>query len=335
METEILQTEYHYRDWQSNRINTLDNILTRNFLIDENRNLRKTEYYYNKMENSDTTTKSPLPEIDRALEDWHEARTDLVPRTMKVYSAYIKGFRKHFKGDPKTSQPVDVWKALDKMSLSTKTKMLNILSKYTENHIDYGSKIRALNVEAEKEQIKNKPHFTNTPDELRKKICSTPLEDYVRVIYLLMIDHPALRLTDYHSLLIGEPSEPSKHNWIDIYWENIHWNKLCKSSTTTKMATKLDSSFKVYRELFNGKTRLVEKSLDALVMTFVKTNKILGLKRGASMFRSLQYDQMTDDQITSIRDNIELAQKHNHTLGIAALRYMRPPKDDDDIPDLR
>jgi hypothetical protein len=287
------------------------------------------------MEDSDTTTQNPSLGIDRALEEWHEARTDLVPRTMKVYSVYIKGFRKHFKGDPKTSPPTDVWKALDKMSLSTKTKMLNILSKYTENYADYGSKIRALNVEAEKTQIKNKPHFTETRVELRTKICSTPMEDYVRVIYLLMIEHPALRLTDYHSLLIGEPNEPSKHNWIDIYWENIHWNKLCKSSTTTKMVTKLDPSFRVYRELFKDKTHLVEKSLDALVMTFVKTNKTLGLKRGASMFRSLQYDQMTDEQITSIRDNIELAQKHNHTLGMAALRYMRPPKDDEDMPDLR
>jgi len=273
---------------------------------------------------------------DRALEDWHEARTDLVPRSMKVYRSYIKSFRKHFSEDPKTSQPADVWKALDKMTLVSRAKMLNILSKYTGNHADYGSKIRALNVEAEKIQIKNKPHFTETPAELRKKILSFPLDESVRVIYLLMIDYPALRLTDYHSLLISEPNEPLKNNWIDIHWEHIHWNNLCKSSTGKTFVMKLDPSYKVYRDLFKGKTRLVEKSFDALVMVFRKENERLGLKRGASMFRSLHYDQLSDEQIASIRDNLELSKKHNHTLGVAANRYMRPPKDsDDDFVDLR
>lgn len=258
------------------------------------------------------------------MEEWLEARTDLVPKTKASYKAYMNSFRKHFTKDPLTASPEEVWNALNKMTDSTKTKMLNMLSKYTGNQQEYGSKIRPLLANAEKIQVNEKPHFTETVEETRQRIIQTPMEHDLRVIYLLMTDHPALRLADYHSLVIGKPKNADTINWIDIKWKYIHWNNLCKTSASKSFVMELDSSYKIFKKVFRGKTRLVDRTLEALQLAFCKTNKKMGLKRGASMFRTLHYDQMSDADITLLRDSLELATKHNHSLPMAINRYMRP-----------
>ena len=79
-----------------------------------------------------------------------------------------------------------------------------------------------------------------------------------------------------------------------------------------------------FKKIFQGKTKLFDRSLPALIMACNKLNKQFNLPRGASLFRSLAYDQMSLEELETVRNFRETAIQQNHSLDTAIDRYAKP-----------
>jgi hypothetical protein len=217
------------------------------------------------------------------MEKWIKERTDITQETKKVYIAYIHTFHKVYGDrDPKSDTINNVKYYLEKLSISSRTKMYNILSKYTGNK-EYSKAISPLLRAEEIRQRGNKPVLPFSLSELKTKI-PTIEDPSIRIIYMLMTDFPFLPLNNYRNIRIGNHSSQS---YISSDWGNIVFNIKTKFGTNVITEYTLPSKYSELKTHFDKNSVLITRSLPALVMAIKKQNKIFGIPRGASIFKTL------------------------------------------------
>ena len=233
------------------------------------------------------------------MEEWVNNRTDIKESTKKVYIAYIHMFQKIYgTSDPKNDSVSSVNSALAKMSISSRTKMLNILSKYSGKK-EYSKAISPLLRSEYIRQVSNKPLLNISEKELRlmvETICDIPL----KVVYLLMLDFPHVSITDYHRIRINLETPLPTDNYINKSWTKIRFNIKCNN-----FEYKLPVQYQQFKDHFKKHTVLITRKIPALVMAIKKQNKKFGIPRGASIFKLLKINQkaVLDGSNTSSRNN--------------------------------
>lgn len=157
--------------------------------------------------------------------------------------------------------------------------------------------------------------------ELLDRLNSIPNSPY-KLVVLLAVQFPALRLADYLKLRYGDATSNTKYNFIDAKYTSVTFNDFCKTSVCNRIVHEFDKEFSSIVKsclvgvkkgyLFTDKEPITRKNINLIAKT-------IGLER----FHDTRKVQYTNNRIREAIDTLQqVAHDQNHTVSSAIQSYI-------------
>lgn len=234
----------------------------------------------------------------------------------------FKIFNDNFKGDLNNSREVIEYS--NSMNIHQKKALLSLMSVYHNKEIsDYTNELKKTNQTVNAKTLDNKEEVPVITQEMKQKVLDMQ-DGYLKLIMILLIEYPALRLSDYTTIKIkGYKSKVD--NYITKGCTKVVFNVFVKvqgKPITIKIRKEHRGLFKSIISNIKGNILTGKLNVEALKKQISRLNKSLGIPSGASIYRRTTYTDVPKEFKEVYARIQEIAKNQNHTIQTAIQSYM-------------
>ena len=202
----------------------------------------------------------------------------------------FKIFNDNFKGDLNNSREVIEYS--NSMNIHQKKALLSLMSVYHNKEIsDYTNELKKTNQTVNAKTLDNKEEVPVISQEMKQKVLDMQ-DGYLKLIMILLIEYPALRLSDYTTIKIkGYKSKVDNYItkgctklYLMYCWKSVKGNQLL-----IKIRKEHRGLFKSIISNIKGNILTGKLNVEALKKQISRLNKSLGIPSGASIYRRTTY----------------------------------------------
>lgn len=207
-------------------------------------------------------------------------------------------------------------------TISSQIKILNVLVNYFKNDkskhqywYDHRDKIYKEYINKDKSEV-----FNGNKKEDYEKILNKMENNNYKLVFSLMINHPSLRVSDYHTLKIRNYNE--KDNYIKNDFKQVIFNDLVKVKSKKIIIDLLPDEQKLFKEVIENikGDLLFSNKLDTYQKNMVRISK-REFKLIPHDFRKLHYQDVSEDFKKEFNRVKSISDGQNHSIQIGMSYY--------------